>query len=274
MSETNPGARTWSARSIIAISATALTLLLPSVSALAEGGVERLLNAARSLAPGQVPSLAHVMNECAGDELCAARMVRDSLGPRARLERVKHPDTDTIRRVKSLPSLTGRTVTANGAIRLTLDRFGRTAVAEIKAALSGSDSHSRRIEIDLRGNRGGRLDRMLRVAALFLGPTPDAIRLDGPGGARMISIPDRGGKLAFRELKLIVGPDTASSAEIFAALMRARAGARIEGGRTRGKNWLLRVIAVNHDWRLLVPAETVTVPGAVIAGGIVPDAKL
>jgi hypothetical protein len=34
------------------------------------------------------------------------------------------------------------------------------------------------------------------------------------------------------------------------------------------------VVAVDQDWRLLVPAERVEVPGETLAGGLVPDRPL
>ncbi|MDX1425437.1 MAG: hypothetical protein R3322_19990, partial [Kiloniellales bacterium] len=48
------------------------------------------------------------------------------------------------------------------------------------------------------------------------------------------------------------------------------AGARLAGARTAGKDYLTRVIAVDHDWRLLLPAERIEVPGVALAGGLRP----
>ena len=73
-----------------------------------------------------------------------------------------------------------------------------------------------------------------------------------------------------RGLPVLVGPGTASSAEVLAALLQRYAGARLAGSRTAGKNHLTRVIAVDHDWRLLVPAERIAVPGVELTGGLQP----
>ncbi len=77
-----------------------------------------------------------------------------------------------------------------------------------------------------------------------------------------------------RDLVVLVGPETASSAEVLAALLQRYAGARLAGSRTAGKDHLTRVIAVDHDWRLLVPAERIEVPGIELTGGLRPAEKL
>ena len=113
---------------------------------------------------------------------------------------------------------------------------------------------------------------MLRIAAGFAGRVEDALRLSGAQGERSLSLPK---VAAFGEvcgLTVKVGPDTASSGEILAALLARHAGAQVVGQPTAGKDYLLRVLPVDHDWQLLVPAERVVVPGVVLAGGLIPSA--
>ena len=73
---------------------------------------------------------------------------------------------------------------------------------------------------------------------------------------------------------MLVGPGTASSAEVLAALLQRYAGACLAGARTAGKDHLTRVIAVDHDWRLLVAAERIEVPGVDLTGGLRPVFQL
>jgi C-terminal processing protease CtpA/Prc len=80
--------------------------------------------------------------------------------------------------------------------------------------------------------------------------------------------------LAPGKLTVLVGPETASSGEILAALLRRYGGAELLGAPTAGKDYLSRVVAVDQDWRLLVPAERIEVPGETLAGGLVPDRLL
>ncbi len=177
-----------------------------------------------------------------------------------------------MRWVTSAPSVMSVHVGTSGRRRLRLDRFGRKAVREILAA--AASSAGRTLVIDLRGNAGGDFDRMLRVAALFTGPVADAVRLTGPRGASTRSLPAGERVRGHDHLEIVVGPGTASSAEVLAALLRVHAGARIVGRRSYGKTRLTRVVPVTHDWRLLVAAERIEAPGTRIAGGIRPDAPL
>jgi len=267
--------RIWWVRSTIVINLIFLLAALAPVETLAGGAVGRLLTSAGALASGPVPASFTVVAACRDDALCAARLVARSLGPRARLERVRHPDTDSIRRVKSAPSLAGWNIICGNTLRLDLVRFGRKAIFEIEQAVSQAGARTggdiRALEIDLRRNRGGNLDRMLKVAALFLGQMPDAVRLSRGAEIVRLDIAPAARRISFARLTLHIGPDTASSAEIFTALMRAHGEARVRGRKSYGKDYLLRVVPVNHDWQLLVPAETVTVPGASLSGGIRPD---
>ena len=75
------------------------------------------------------------------------------------------------------------------------------------------------------------------------------------------------------EIDVLIGPGTASSAEVLAALLRHHAGARLIGAPTMGKDWLTRLVPVDHDWRLAIPAERIEVPGETLTQGLVPDVE-
>lgn len=220
--------------------------------------------------------------DCPRDALCAARSIVAG-DTRARLARVAPPDTDRIRWVRNLPSVAEARLLADGRALVSLVRFGRKAGRELAAALEtfrDPDSGGRwdgRLLLDLRGHRGGDLGRMLRFAGVFTGAVPAALRLEGEGG-RSLDIPAPAHRPeALRELAgldLLVGPETASSAEILAALLRRHAGARVLGRRTAGKDYLHRIVPIEQGWSLFLPAETVAVPGETLAGGLMPDGPL
>ena len=204
---------------------------------------------------------------------CAARLIAGSL-PAARLVRVNHPDTDTIRRAHTEPSVTAVERRSDAALVLVLDRFGRTADREIADAVTAhATGAAARLVIDLRRNGGGDFDRMRRVASLFTGPLEGAIRLVGQGGTTDVALPAplRVLDLDGAAIDVLIGSETASSAEVLAALLRRYAGARLIGAQTLGKDWLTRLIPVDHDWRLAIPAERIEVPGERLAQGLVPD---
>ena len=204
---------------------------------------------------------------------CAARLIGSSL-PDARLVPVIHPDTDTIRRAHTVPSVTSAERRDDGALVLVLDRFGRTADREVADAIvAAGPPVPERVVLDLRGNGGGDFDRMRRVASLFTGPREGAVRLLGRNGATDVALPQPLRSIGEFEIDVLIGPDTASSAEVLAALLRRHAGARLIGAPTMGKDWLTRLVPVDHDWRLAIPAERIEVPGETLAQGLVPDVE-
>ncbi len=173
------------------------------------------------------------------------------------LQRVHHPTSDQIRWASTESSIE-RTANLGAGRRLVrLDRFGRKADYELSAALHGAGA----LVLDLRHNQGGVLRRMLRVAGRFTGPVPDAVHLVDADRVRLLAIPQPSGAVWRGPITVLVGPNTISSGEVLAALLRRHAGATVLGERTWGKDYVLRVEAVNADWRALVPDGQIEVPG-------------
>jgi len=224
--------------------------------------------------PAELPSLAAVKQACGTDALCAAREIVAASDGRVRLESVAHPETDTIRWAATVPSVTAVHEGPNGRRWIVLDGFGRKAVQEMAETMSGAREAGAPIGLDLRGNAGGDFGRMLKIASLFAGNINDALFLIDNKNRRSVALEEEQAFEFARELPVLVGPGTASSAEVLAALLQRYADARLAGSRTAGKDHLTRVIAVDHDWRLLVPAERIEVPGIALAGGLRPAENL
>jgi hypothetical protein len=186
------------------------------------------------------------------------------------LQRVRHPTSDQIRWASTEGSV-ARTTDLGARRRLIrLDRFGRKADYELSAALRGADA----LVLDLRHNHGGVLRRMLRIAARFTGPVPDALRLVKADQVRSLAIPQPSGAVWRGRITVLVGANTISSGEVLAALLRRHAGATVLGERTWGKDYVLRVEPVDPDWRALVPDGRIEVPGELLAGGLIPDGPI
>ncbi len=228
--------------------------------------------------PAELPSLASVKQTCGTDALCAAREIVAASEGRVRLEAVEHPESDTIRWAETAPSVTAVHVGPDGRRWIVLDGFGRKAFREMAQAVSQAVSQAiaegARLGLDLRGNAGGDFGRMLRVASFFTKNVESALFLIDKEGKHPVSLVTESTFPGTRDLVVLVGPETASSAEVLAALLRRYAGARLAGSRTAGKDHLTRVIAVDHDWRLLVPAERIEVPGVELTGGLRPAEDL
>jgi carboxyl-terminal processing protease len=151
-----------------------------------------------------------------------------------------------------------------------LDRFGRKADHELREALRGADA----LVLDLRHNHGGVLRRMLRIAARFTGPVPDAVRLVDADQVRVLAVPQPPGAIWRGRITVLVGANTISSGEVLAALLRRHAGAAVLGERTWGKDYVLRVERVDPDWQAQIPAGRIEVPGESLAGGLAPDGPI
>ena len=233
--------------------------------------IENLHNTvAAYAAPGTpLPDARTLTARCGADVVCAAEQVVAAFGGGARLEAVVHPDSDSIRLVTTEPSVGAVRRLSGGHVLIALDRFGRDAAQELRQAIS--EAGARKLILDLRANGGGSLERMMRLASLFTGPVGEALWIGDGEGRRPMAIPAGLPRLDLTALAVLVGPDTASSAEVLVALLRQHGGATVVGQRTFGKDYLIRAIPVHHDWRLLIPAERIEVPGEVLTGGLVPD---
>ena len=246
--------------------------LASAPAAQAESGVARIWKRAAALALMPVPPLAALQARCGEDALCAGRVIAQALGPRARIVRRRPPDTDAIRLVKVKPTITAMRRLRGGGLSVELRRFGIQALPELRAALK--DESLSHLVVDLRRNTGGDVVRMLRVAAIIIGARRRAVRLRTARGERWLDVPKPGWRVKARQVTVLVGPQTASSAELLAALLRRHAGARLLGARTFGKNWLTSAVPLAQGRALLVPSAMVSVPGERIRGGLRPDAPI
>jgi len=107
-------------------------------------------------------------------------------------------------------------------------------LAYLRQAHAGGDAGDPTLIIDLRDAVGGDLYEAFDLAGLFLpqGATLGAQRMRG-GETRDMRAP--GGTKLTMPLVLLVGPDTASAAEIFAGALQQHRRARLVGQRTHGK---------------------------------------
>jgi hypothetical protein len=238
--------------------------VLVAAPATANDALDRILAETAAAARAALPSRGALIGVCGSDLHCSAQRLVEALGPRARLERVAHPDSDTIRWVETRPSL--RVTRAAGVVRIELLRFGRKVMRELAAAV-GDEAYL----LDLRRAEGGRFERMLEVGGLLLGPREKALALVEGGGTRWLGLP----AAAMRgrpPLAVQVGAATASAAEVLAALLVAHGGAVLCGSEpSAGAAALKAVVAVDHDWRLLVERARIEVPPVELQGGLRPQ---
>ncbi len=262
MSARNPGAPSWSGRSITVIEGK--LLLVPLIGLLAvsagPGRADPFLDRL-SLDAEQRRLLSR---DCGGDRLCVARRLVAERPDRYRLIEVATPDTDTIRWVRNRPSILAVSRLGEGRAVVRLGRFGRRLLAEFRDRLPRGTA----VLLDLRWHDGGDFGRMLQLARALLGERLVAPLLEADARRTPFPLPDTP-RLDLRLEAVLIGPGTASSAEVLAALA-LRAGVPLCGGRSRGKDWLEEVVPVRQGWRLLVRRGRILVPGVVLAGGLRP----
>jgi hypothetical protein len=235
--------------------------------------VGRVLAAAAAYGgAGEGWSEVEVRRTCGADALCAAGRLVEASGGQARLVPVDHPDTDTIRWARTRASVAAARRLGDGRGLIVLDGFGRKADEELRVAVASlrTEGRSFGLVLDLRGNAGGDFGRMLRLAGMFTGNRKNAVHLIDSVEKKILNLEGEPSLGRIAELTVLVGPGTASSAEVLAALLHRHAGAALLGAPTAGKDYLTRVVAVDHDWRLLLPAERIEVPGVTLAGGLAP----
>ena len=176
-------------------------------------------------------------------------------------------------------------------------KFLGLATAAVMAAGVGADAVALDGSLDrfvFGPNRSSAdVERLLAAVAAY---APDAVAVDGPAvrarcagdvrcaaaavilsgrtGERTLAIPPPPVAPARGSLTVLVGPRTASSAKVLAALLRRQAGAAIAGRRTAGKDHLTRVVPVDNDWRLMLRAEAIRIPGETIRGSVRPDGPI
>jgi C-terminal processing protease CtpA/Prc len=223
--------------------------------ALAQPGLTAAASEEGSAAVGADPSFGHVRGRKVGGIV---------------LQRVRHPTSDEIRWADTRRSIEVTTDLGEGRRLVRLDRFGRKTDYELSEALRGTAA----LVLDLRHNDGGVLRRALRIAGRFTGPVPDAVRLIKADEVVVLPIPAPAGSVWRGRITVLVGANTISSGEVLAALLRRHAGAIVLGERTWGKDYVLRVEPIDHEWRALIPDGRIEVPGERLAGGLVPDGPI
>lgn len=183
--------------------------------------------------------------------LCFAEALTSALPEKTRLEPVTHPDTDSIRWVRTAPSVTVDKSSGTRTLRIT--HFGRKVVTELREASAPGS-----LPVDLRGNEGGDFERMLEIAGVLLGSRQDVIEIDHGDRIEHRSLKGPSAP-AWRISSVETDEKTASAALILARLLTAGGGAQLIGPDRGGPVFLKHRIPIDHDWRLILPVAEVRV---------------
>ena len=163
-------------------------------------------------------------------------------------------------------NIDGETMTVK-LFELTLE-----APAELRLAIEGAPSGTRRIVLDLRANRGGLFTEALAISDLFVANGVIAT-LRNRSGIEEVHRADGTDIAAGLDIVVLVDAETASGAELIAAVLQDHRRATIIGGRTYGHGTVRRMIAIAPDVAITVTTEEILRPnGEPIDGrGVIPD---
>lgn len=256
-------------RNIICMTVLAIT---GTSAATANAGdqVDRLVAAVEG-AGHHVPPTEKLRQSCDQDLMCIARFLRDRIGEGAELVPSDGPSDS--RTSWQSPSTGLMTVTrADGMHVLVIRRYDPDAILAAVKNIPGGAA----VALDLRSYDGpDDLDAMRRTAALFTGRVPRAFGIRHFSG-RLVdwTIQAQATPALDVTLQVWIGPANDAVSSLFAVLLRDHAGARLLGQQTRASDHVRTRIPVTPGWALAVPTGRLSVPGADLASGVLPDGNV
>jgi carboxyl-terminal processing protease len=154
-----------------------------------------------------------------------------------------------------------------------LDQFTQHTVPDLREALDQIKGQGyKAIILDLRHNPGGSLDATIRVADMFLDRGIILQQVER-GGQRQVVEARRGGEGVDMPMVVLVGPGSASGAELLASALQDNGRAILIGERTFGKATVNQLHELSDGGALYVTVgRWLTPKGVPIEGvGVEPD---
>ncbi len=167
----------------------------------------------------------------------------------------------------------------DGVFVITLSTFAEKSGREFKAALREfSESKSRDLVIDLRGNTGGYLGQSVEIASWFL-PAGEVVVSERYGGAeadeKLVSKGYRAWDKA-PEVAILIDGGSASASEILAGALSERADVKLYGETTYGKGSVQELVDLSDGSAVKITvAQWLTPDGkSITKDGIEPDVEV
>ena len=196
-------------------------------------------------------------------ELLSVPEIVARLDPDTQLVEVRRRmSTDFIRGFEPEGSVVDVRSLGGGRGYLRLVFFGRQTLKDLRRALNEFLRPLCALTIDLRDNAGGNFDQALRIAELFLPLGAPLTIYEGREGRALLYAT---GTAAPRQerLTLLINARTASSAELFAGVLRWHHRAELVGTPTTGKHTVQQVVRLDQahlrsrrragSWHLMDP---------------------
>jgi carboxyl-terminal processing protease len=157
-----------------------------------------------------------------------------------------------------------------GYLRLAF--FGRRTLEDLRKALRDFFPPLCALTIDLRDNGGGNFDQALRLAELFLPLGAPLALYEGREGRALLYATGTAAPRRER-LTLLINARTASSAELFAGVLRWHHRAELVGAPTTGKRTVQQVVRLDQAHLLFLTTGRFLAPDGSPFGdhGLMPD---
>jgi carboxyl-terminal processing protease len=180
----------------------------------------------------------------------------------------RHRDVRVIR-ARVFTSVSSRTQTVGGA-RLgidTLSSFTSGVHGELRQAIDSQlRAGAKGIVLDMRDNGGGLLTEAVLVSSIFIDRGP-IVSTDGRSRPRKVLRATGGAITRPFKVVVLVNHDTASAAEIVAAALQERRGAKVVGARTFGKGVFQAVEELSNGGALDITVGQYFTPNGRNLGG-------
>ncbi len=143
---------------------------------------------------------------------------------------------DVVRERVQVPQVPFAALLDDGVGYVPLAAFGGTAAAAVRAAVDSlAGVGMRALALDLRGNRGGLLEEGLELADVFLDEGREVVEIRGRGVEPAVHRTETAQRYPDLPVAVLVGPATASAAEIVAGALQDHDRALLIGSGTFGK---------------------------------------
>jgi C-terminal processing protease CtpA/Prc len=180
--------------------------------------------------------------------------------------------SDFIRGFEPEGSVVAMRTLGGGRGYLRLAFFGRRTLKDVRQSLRDFFPPLCALTIDLRDNSGGNFEQALRLAELFLPLGAPLALYEGREGRALLYAT---GTAAPRQerLTLLINARTASSAELFAGVLRWHHRAELVGAPTTGKRTVQQVVRLDQAYLLFLTTGRFLAPDGSPFGvhGLTPD---
>ena len=210
--------------------------------------------------------------DVSGLEVLSVPEIIARLDPDTRMVEMRRMSLDFIRGFEPEGSVADVRALGGGRGYFRLVFFGRRTLEDVRKVLDGFDPPLCTLAIDLRDNAGGSFEQALRLSEMFLPPGAPLAIYEGREGRALLYATGTATPRQER-LLIVINAGTASSAELFAGVLRWHRRAELVGVPTAGKRTVQRAVRLDQAHLLFLTTGRFLAPDGSPFGvnGLTPD---